>query len=116
MTDEKAVAVENMVSARSVLARMWLQAASRNMRLGNHTGVLIDLDEAAREVEVMRKMVVEFTARDQDGVPNSSMICGICGEHESRCQCAETCNVCGVRDCDDLHETDAAGYEPRARA
>ena len=71
---------------------------------------------AIQDLEAVERLLLRAARADQDGVPTESLNCGFCGEHESRCQCAETCNVCGVRDCDDLHETDAAGYEPRARA
>lgn len=113
--DEKIALVGEAAAARIALVMRELPGvasyALRSMPFIARVGVR----QAIEHLEATERALLKAARADQDGVPTESCICGICGEHESRCQCAETCNVCGVRDCDDLHETDAAGYEPRER-
>lgn len=74
------------------------------------------LRDAIENLQACERMMSHAASQDQDGVPTESHICRICGEYISRCQCADACDVCGRMECDDLHEQDAAAYEPRARS
>ena len=114
--DERMVIVGDAAAARFVEVMQDLQQAASSARRGLPFFAAVEVAAAMLKLKAVRLSLIKAARADQDGVPTESCICGICGEHESRCQCSETCNVCGVRDCDDLHETDAAGYEPRARA
>ena len=114
--DERMVIVGDAAAARFVEVMQDLQQAASSARRGLPFFAAVEVAAAMLKLKAVRLSLIRAARADQDGVPTESLICGICGEHEAKCQCADACDVCGKMECDDRHETDAAGYEPRERA
>lgn len=112
-TDEKQWIVSEALAARVAEVMQHLPIIVDYARRGLPILAGYDLRDMIENLQACQRMMAHAASQDQDGVPTESTICRYCGEHESRCQCDETCHVCGVRDCDDPHEQDVEAYEPR---
>lgn len=114
-TRERADAIARAVHARIGKAMQELATVAPMVQREHPFSAVVTMRGIIDDLRVVEALIMEEARRDRDGVPTESLICGACGEHEARCQCADACDVCGRMECDDMHEQDAAAYEPRAR-
>ncbi len=112
-TRERADAIARAVHTRIGKAMQELATVAPMVQREHPFSAVVTMRGIIDDLRVVEALIMEEARRDRDGVPTESLICKACGEHESRCQCADACNVCGQMDCDDPHEQDAAAYEPR---
>lgn len=114
-TDEKQWIVSEALAARVAEVMQHLPIIVDYARRGLPILAGYDLRDMIENLQACQRMMAQIAYEDSDGVPTESLICKACGEHESRCQCADACDVCGKMECDERHEQDAAAYEPRER-
>jgi len=113
-TRERADAIARAVHARIGKAMQELATVAPMVQREHPFSAVVTMRGIIDDLRVVEALIMEEARRDRDGVPTESLICGSCGEHESRCQCDDHCRKCGLLECVG-HEEDAAAYEPRAR-